>query len=82
MTTKTSPKSSLPYRFGVGAMVLNAEGKVFVAKRIDNPGDAWQMPQGGIDEGEDPAKAVLRELKEETGTAKGQRAYQASEAKP
>ncbi len=42
---------------------------MFVAKRIDNPGEAWQMPQGGIDKGEDPALAVMRELEEETGTA-------------
>lgn len=61
--------SSLPYRLGVGAMMLNADGKVFVAKRIDSPGDAWQMPQGGLDAGEDPAVAILRELEEETGTA-------------
>lgn len=59
----------LPYRLGVGAMMFNGAGDVFVAKRIDNPGEAWQMPQGGIDEGEDPALAILRELEEETGTA-------------
>lgn len=60
----------LPYRPCVGAMLVNAEGGVFVARRIDTPGQAWQMPQGGIDEGEDPARAVLRELKEETGVEK------------
>ena len=59
-----------PYRLGVGAVLMNREGHVFVAKRIDTPGDAWQMPQGGIDEGEDPETAVFRELEEETGTAK------------
>jgi putative (di)nucleoside polyphosphate hydrolase len=59
---------ALPYRPCVGAMLVNAVGRVFVAKRIDSPGDSWQMPQGGIDEGEDPAKAVIRELQEETGT--------------
>lgn len=62
-------KSDLPYRLGVGAVLLNADGQVFVAKRIDTPGDAWQMPQGGIDKGEDPREAVMRELEEEIGTA-------------
>src|SRR5690606_29820107 len=47
-------------------------GRVFVAKRIDYPGDAWQMPQGGIDDGEDPLSAALRELEEEIGTAKAE----------
>jgi putative (di)nucleoside polyphosphate hydrolase len=65
-------KDELPYRPCVGAMLVNAEGGVFVAKRIDSPGDFWQMPQGGIDEGEDPAKAVMRELQEETGTDKAE----------
>jgi len=65
-------KDSLPYRPCVGAMLINAAGRVFVAKRIDNPGDAWQMPQGGIDEGENPAKAVMRELQEEIGTDKAE----------
>ena len=65
-------KDKLPYRSCVGAMLVNAVGRVFVAKRIDSPGDAWQMPQGGIDEGEDPAKAVMRELQEETGTDKAE----------
>lgn len=59
--------SSLPYRMGVGIMLLNAHNKVFVAKRIDNQFEAWQMPQGGIDAGEDAQTAVLRELNEETG---------------
>ena len=57
------------YRRGVGIMLLNGEGRVFVAERIDTPG-AWQMPQGGIDEGEDPKAAALRELAEETGIGK------------
>jgi putative (di)nucleoside polyphosphate hydrolase len=57
------------YRRGVGVMLLNPEGRVFVAARIDNPEDAWQMPQGGIDAGEDPWPAALRELEEETGIA-------------
>lgn len=60
--------SHLPYRKGVGMMLLNKQGRVFVAKRIDMTSEAWQMPQGGIDEGEDPRGAALRELKEEVGT--------------
>jgi len=57
------------YRRGVGVMLLNSERKVFVGARIDNTDEAWQMPQGGIDEGEEPASAALRELEEETGIA-------------
>lgn len=57
-----------PYRRGVGVMLLNAEGKVWVGARIDNDEDAWQMPQGGIDDGdEDSWPAALREIEEETG---------------
>ena len=56
----------LPLRSGVGIIVLNKENKVFVAKRIDNPKNFWQMPQGGINKGEDFYTAALRELKEET----------------
>ena len=56
----------LPLRNGVGIIVLNKENKVFVAKRIDNPKNFWQMPQGGIDSGEDPLTAAYRELEEET----------------
>ena len=59
------------YRRGVGVMLLNREGKVFVGARLDNPADAWQMPQGGIDEDEEPWPAALRELEEETGIAPG-----------
>ena len=58
--------SNLPLRSGVGIVVLNKENKVFVAKRIDNPKNFWQMPQGGVDKGEDFLKAAYRELEEET----------------
>ena len=58
--------SRLPLRKGVGIVLLNNENKIFVAKRIDNPKNFWQMPQGGIDEGESYYKAALRELEEET----------------
>ena len=58
--------SNLPLRKGVGVALLNKNNQIFVAKRIDNPNDFWQMPQGGIDKGEDPIKAAYRELKEET----------------
>ena len=57
---------NLPLRSGVGIIVLNKENKVFVAKRIDNPKNFWQMPQGGINKNEDFFTAALRELKEET----------------
>ena len=57
---------NLPYRVGVGIIVLNKENKIFVAKRIDNPRNFWQMPQGGVDEGEDFLSAAYRELEEET----------------
>ena len=58
--------SNLPLRKGVGIILLNQHNKIFVAKRIDNPKDFWQMPQGGIDEGDDFLKAAKRELLEET----------------
>ena len=57
---------NLPLRSGVGIVVLNKENKVFVAKRIDNPKNFWQMPQGGVDDGEDFLAAAYRELEEET----------------
>lgn len=56
----------LPYRPCVGVVVINRDGLVWSGRRVDNPNDAWQMPQGGIDEGEDPRTAALRELEEET----------------
>jgi len=55
------------YRSGVGIVVINPNKKIFVGKRIDNHSDAWQMPQGGLDAGEDEDKAMFRELAEETG---------------
>ena len=62
----TDPQS-LPYRAAAGVMLLNREGKVFVAQRLDSTLEAWQMPQGGLDEGEDAEGGALRELEEETG---------------
>lgn len=59
--------AKLPYRPCVGLMVVNGDGHVFVGQRVDRDQDAWQMPQGGIDEGEDVTTAALRELGEETG---------------
>ena len=56
----------LPLRTGVGIIVLNNQNKIFVGKRKDNPGDKWQMPQGGVDKGEDFVTAMKRELMEET----------------
>lgn len=64
----TNHSSTLPYRPCVGVMLLNRQGKVFVAKRIDTMVEAWQMPQGGIDSGEEPENAVYREMMEEIGT--------------
>jgi putative (di)nucleoside polyphosphate hydrolase len=61
--------STLPYRPCAGIMLLNAQRQVFVGQRLDSQLDAWQMPQGGIDEGEDAEAAAFRELHEETGVA-------------
>ena len=72
-TPMTIDAAKLPYRPCVGAMILNAQGLIWIGRRYDAPGDAqgrgtwWQMPQGGIDEGEEPSRAVLREVAEETG---------------
>ena len=60
-------RETLPYRPAAGIMLLSREGKVFVAQRLDSSLEAWQMPQGGLDEGEDPQAGALRELEEETG---------------
>ena len=57
---------NLPLRSGVGIILLNSKNKVFVARRIDNPKNFWQMPQGGVDKGEDFLAAAYRELEEET----------------
>ena len=62
---KKSSKN-LPLRSGVGVALLNKDNKIFVAKRIDNPKNFWQMPQGGVDNGEEFYEAAIRELKEET----------------
>jgi putative (di)nucleoside polyphosphate hydrolase len=64
--------SDLPYRPCVGLMLFNRDGKVFVGKRIDQTVEGWQMPQGGIDEGETPEQAARRELLEEVGTDKAE----------
>lgn len=61
--------AKLPYRPCVGVMLVNERGEAFVGQRIDYPGSAWQMPQGGVDPGEDPKAAALRELGEETGVS-------------
>jgi putative (di)nucleoside polyphosphate hydrolase len=64
--------SDLPYRPCVGLMLFNRDGKVFVGKRIDQTVEGWQMPQGGIDDGETPEQAARRELLEEVGTDKAE----------
>src|SRR3972149_2450854 len=72
-TAVTGEDTALPHRPCVGIMVLNRAGQVWIGRRHDAPGEPegpgawWQMPQGGIDEHEDPAKAAVRELEEETG---------------
>jgi putative (di)nucleoside polyphosphate hydrolase len=60
-------KSALPYRPAVGVMLLNREGKALVGQRLDSTLEAWQLPQGGLDEGETPEEGAFRELEEETG---------------
>lgn len=63
--------AKLPYRPCVGVMLMNAEGDVFVGQRLDSKIAAWQMPQGGVEKGEDPREAAVRELWEETGVDPG-----------
>ena len=60
-------KKKLPLRIGVGIVLLNSQNKIFVGKRIDNPSNSWQMPQGGVDKNENFIMAAKRELEEETG---------------
>lgn len=62
--------ASLPYRPCAGVMLINVQGQVFVGQRLDSVMEAWQMPQGGIDPGEDPLEAAYRELWEETGVTR------------
>jgi putative (di)nucleoside polyphosphate hydrolase len=64
--------TDLPYRPAVGVMLINAEGKVWVGQRLDSTLEAWQMPQGGLDEGEEAEEGALRELGEETGIRRDQ----------
>ncbi|MGB4192320.1 MAG: RNA pyrophosphohydrolase [Rickettsiales bacterium] len=64
--------TKLPYRPSVGLMILNNKLEVFVGRRIDSKSEAWQMPQGGIDDGEAPQDSVLREMEEEVGTNNAQ----------
>ncbi|MBT3989187.1 MAG: RNA pyrophosphohydrolase [Rhodospirillaceae bacterium] len=66
------PLSELPYRPCAGIVLFNDLGQVFVGRRLDTYQDAWQLPQGGIDEGEEPQDAAVRELEEEIGTAKAE----------
>jgi len=64
--------SDLPFRQGVGMMILDKNNRVFVGKRLDSKSNGWQMPQGGIDLGETPSSAALREMEEEVGSGKGE----------
>jgi putative (di)nucleoside polyphosphate hydrolase len=65
---RVAPADLRKYRRGIGIMLINARFEIFIARRNDVPGEAWQMPQGGIDRGESPRQAAYRELKEEIGT--------------
>ena len=68
--SKGIDRESLPYRPAAGVMLLNRERKVWVGQRLDSTLEAWQMPQGGLDPGEEPHAGALRELEEETGIAR------------
>jgi putative (di)nucleoside polyphosphate hydrolase len=68
---KENNKTNLPYRLGVGMMIIDNQNRVFVAKRIDAKTGGWQMPQGGINVGETPSAAAMREMLEEIGSDKG-----------
>lgn len=68
MTHEAQNAPTLPYRPCVGMMLFNREGRVFIGRRIDQSLEGWQMPQGGVDDGEEPREAALRELEEEIGT--------------
>lgn len=70
MTAPAIPYDERPYRPCIGIFLINDNGMVFVGRRIDSRGEAWQMPQGGIDLGETPLQACLREMEEEIGTSK------------
>lgn len=70
--SKLIPLDQRPYRQGVGLVLFNKDGLVFTARRIDTKEPAWQFPQGGIDSGETPVQAALRELEEEIGTNKAE----------
>jgi len=67
MVSASSSNEALAYRRAAGVMLLNREGRVWVGQRLDSTLEAWQMPQGGLDEGESPLEGALRELEEETG---------------
>jgi putative (di)nucleoside polyphosphate hydrolase len=67
MTMEGPGMNDLPYRPAVGVMLINDQGRVWVGQRLDSTLEAWQMPQGGLDEGEEPIEGALRELEEETG---------------
>ncbi|HSF64441.1 MAG TPA: RNA pyrophosphohydrolase [Paracoccaceae bacterium] len=67
MTDRSPTPTDLPYRPCVGVVLVNPAGLIFAGQRLDSPSPAWQMPQGGIDPGEKPRAAALRELREETG---------------
>ncbi len=71
MSTIRQHYTNLPYRPGVGMMILDAQDRVFVGRRVETKALAWQMPQGGIDLGETPSTAALREMVEEIGCDKG-----------